>query len=82
MGALLGPAQLVLRTADDDLALVIDVVADRLAQRQRTRDVVHQRHHVDPECRLHRSVLVELIEHHLGDGVTLELDDDAHAVAI
>ena len=36
--ALLGLAQLVLRPADDDLALVVEVVPDQLQQRQRLRD--------------------------------------------
>ncbi len=80
--ALLGPAQLVLRAADDDVALVIDVVADHLTQGQRPRDVVDERDHVDAERRLHRRVLVKLVEHDLGDRVALELDHDPHAVAV
>ena len=82
VGALLGAAQLVLGAAHDDLALVIDVVADHLAQRQRARHVVDQRDHVDAERRLHRRVLVELVEHDLGDRVALELDHDPHPVAV
>ncbi len=80
--ALLGAAQLVLRAADDHLALVIDVVADHLAQRQRPRDVVDERDHVHAERGLHRRVLVELVEHDLGDRVALELDHDPHPVAV
>ena len=75
-------AQLVLGAADDDLALVLDVVADDLAQRQRLRHVVDQRDGVDAERRLHRRVLVELVEHDLRDRVALELDHDPHAVAV
>jgi hypothetical protein len=61
---------------------VIDIVADQLAQRQRPRHVVDQRDHVDAEGGLHRRVLVELVEHHLGDRVALELDHDPHPVAV
>ena len=80
--ALLGAAQLVLRAANDDLALVIDVVPEHLAQRQRARDVVDQRDHVHAERRLQRRVLVELVEHDLRDRVALELDHDPHAATV
>ena len=82
MGALLGAAELVLRPADDDLALVVDVVADHFAQRQRARHVVDERDHVDAERLLHRRVLEQLVEHDLRDSVALELDHDPHPVAV
>ena len=41
-----------------------------------------QRDHVRAEARLHRGEAPELIEHHVCDRFALELDDDAHAVAI
>ena len=75
-------AQLVLGAADDDLALVLDVVADDLAQRQHLRHVVDERDHVHAERGLHRRVLVELVEHDLRVRVALELDHDPHAVAV
>ncbi len=82
VGAILGAAQLVLRAPHDDLALVVDVVADDLAQRQGARHVVDEGDHVDAECVLHRRVLVELVEHDLGKRVALELDHEPHPVAI
>ena len=75
-------AQLVLRAPDDDLALVLDVVVDDRAQRQRPRHVVDQRDRVDAERRLHRGVLVELVQHDLRDHAALELDHDPHALAV
>ncbi len=75
-------AQLVLGAADDDVALVLDVEVQDAAQRQRARDVVDQGDGVDAEGRLHRRVLVELVEHDLRDRVALELDHDPHAVAV
>jgi hypothetical protein len=44
--------------------------------------VGHEREHDHAERRLHRRVLVQLVEHHARDGVALELDHDAHAVAV
>ena len=35
-----------------------------------------------PNVDLHRRVLVELVEHDLGDGVALELDHQAHAALV
>ena len=43
---------------------------------------VDERDHVHAERRLHRRVLVELVEDDLGDRVALELDDEAHAAPV
>ena len=75
-------AELVLGAPDDDLALVLDVVVDDLAQRELARHVVHERDHVHAERGLHRRVLVELVEHDLRVRVALELDHDPHAAAV
>ena len=77
--ALLGLAQLELRAARDDLALVVEVVADELEQRQRPRHAVDERDGVVAERRLQRRVLEELVERDLRDRVALELDLDPHA---
>ena len=74
----LGPAQLVLRAARDDLALVVEVVADELEQRERPWDALDESDRVVAERRLERRVLEELVEHHLRDSVALELDLDPH----
>ena len=41
-----------------------------------------QGEHDDAEGGLHRGVLVELVQHDVGDGVALELDDHPHAVLV
>jgi hypothetical protein len=41
-----------------------------------------QRHHVDAEIRLQRRKAVELVQHHVADGVPLQLDHDAHALPV
>jgi hypothetical protein len=74
--------ELVLGPPDDDVALVLDVVVDDLAQGQRPRDAVDQRDGVDAERRLHRRVLEELVEDDLADDAALHLDHQAHAVAV
>ena len=78
----LEPRELVLRPPDDDLALVVDVVAQDLAQAERLRHAVDERDHVHAERRLHRGLLVELVEDDVRVGVALELDDEAHAALV
>ena len=64
------------------LALVADIRPDRFAEVERARHPVDERDHVHAERRLHRRVLVELVEHHLGNCVPLELNHDPHPLAI
>ncbi len=75
-------AQLVLRAAGDDLALVVEVVPDELEQRQRARDAVDEGDGVVAEGRLQLRVLEELVEDDLRDGLALEVDLDPHARAV
>src|SRR5579859_3521858 len=78
----LGPLQLELRPAGDDGVAVVDETLQQLLQRQFLRDAVHQRQHDGAEGRLHRGVLVELIQHHGGHRVAFQLDHDPHAFAV
>ena len=55
---------------------------DDVLEREQLRAAGAQRQHVHAEARLQRRVAVELVEHHLGHRAALELDDDAHAVAV
>ena len=48
----------------------------------RLRPAAVQRHHVGAERGLQRREAVELVEHDVGHRVALQLDDDAHAVAV
>ena len=74
----LGLAQAIPRTTNDHVELVGDVEADHLVQAQRARNAVDDREHVRAEARLQLRMLVEVVEHHLRDRVTLDRDDDAH----
>ncbi|RPK39095.1 hypothetical protein EES40_24595 [Streptomyces sp. ADI93-02] len=76
---LLGLAQPELRAPDDDLDLVRHPVPDERVDRQRARHPVDERQHVRAEVRLQIGVLVQVVEHDLGDRVTLEHDDEALA---
>ena len=83
MGALFGLAQIEARTADDDVFLVLDVVEQHLLERKRVGHAVDQREHVHAPADLQLGVLVQLVEHNLGNGVLLQLDDDVdRAVAV
>ena len=80
--------EIELRAPDDDFVAVLDVVLEHFLERHHLRHeaararVGHEREHDDAERRLHRRVLVELVEHHARNRVALELDHDAHAVAV
>ena len=82
MGALLGFGELVARTTHDDVFLMGDVVVQRLLQGEHAGHAVDERQHDDAEAHLQLSVLIELVEHHLRDGILLQLDDDVDAVAV
>ena len=71
-------AQLVLRAAHDDLALIVEVVPHELEERQRPRDALDERDRVVAEGRLQRGVLEQLVENDLRDRLALEIDLDAH----
>ena len=73
--------QPVLAAPRDDLDLVADVHLERHAQVQQPRHAVDERDHVRGEVRLHRRVLVELVQHHLRVRVALEVDDETDRVA-
>ena len=82
MLAVLGPLQLELRPPRDHLVAVVDEVLQDLPEIHLLRDAVRQREHDRAEGRLHLRVLVELIEHHRGHGVALQLDDDPDSLLI
>ena len=71
-----------LGAADDDLVAVLDVVLEHLLQVHDLGRALVERQHDHAEGGLHRGVLVELVQHHVGDGIALELDDHPHAVLV
>ena len=79
VGPLVGLAQPIGGAPDDDVELVDHVQADQLVDPQGAGDAVDDREHVRAEAGLQLGVLVEVVQHHLGHGIALDLDDDAHA---
>ena len=57
----------------------VDVVPDELGEVERARHAVDQRQHVGAERLLQLGVLVEVVQHHLGDRVALEHQHEPHA---
>ena len=82
MGALFGLIQAVLGTANDDLNLMLHVVAQHLIQAEGARHAIDDGEHIRAEGRLQLGVLIEVIEHHAGHGIALQGDYDAHANAV
>ena len=72
----------ILGAPGDDVLAEIEERAQHVVQRQHLRPAAVQRDHVGAEARLQRGEAPELVQHHVGDRVAPELDDDAHAVAI
>ena len=67
---------------DDDLVPVLDVPLQQLLQVHHLGRALVEGEHDDAEGGLHRGVLVELVQHHVGDGIALQVDDDPHAVLV
>ena len=82
VGALTSPSQLEGGAARDDLLAEGHEGGEELAQRERARAPAVERQHVAAEGDLHRREAEELVEDHVGGGVALEVDDDAHAGAV
>ena len=77
-----GRVEVVLGPPDDDLVPVLDVVLEQLLQVHDLGGALHERQHDHAEGGLHGGVLVELVQHDVGDRVALELDDDPHALLV
>ena len=84
MGALPGFFKVILRAPDDYFLLEGDIFIQYLPQIEYPGLclVVDQGKHDYRECGLERRLGKELVEHHLGVRVSLQLDDHAHAVSV
>ncbi len=80
--ALLGLPEVELRAAHDDRAAVVEEVAEEVLQREDARLPVHDREEDDSERRLQRREREDLVQDDLRDGVALDVDDDAHSLAV
>ena len=80
VGALLGLAQVEARAADGHVVAVLHKVFHALLQAQQARATFHQRNVVHRERALQCRHLKQLVENHVGVGVFLHVDHDAHAL--
>ena len=80
--AVFGFCEQVGGAAADHIHAVVDEVLDGLDQAHFLGLTVHHRQQDHAEAFLHLGVLEELVEHELGLAAALELDHDAHAVAV
>ncbi|MNJ31361.1 hypothetical protein D3C77_259960 [compost metagenome] len=74
--------QLELDPANDHFLAELEEELQQLAQAHLLGPPVVQRQHVDAERGLQRRIAIELIQDHVARGVALQLDDDAHALAV
>ena len=84
MGPLLRLAQVIAGAADDQVLLEAEVLVQNMPQGQDAGLglVIHQGQHIDGEAGLQGSLGKEPVQHHLGVGVPLQFDNDAHTVAV
>ncbi len=76
-----GPLQIELRAPGDHLQAVIDVGLQDLTQGHHPRTVAVHDQELRPKGRLQQRVLVDLVQHHAGHGIALDVDNDADAGA-
>ncbi len=82
MGALLRFAQVVFGAAPDHVDAMVNEQLQRVRQRQRARLTVDDGQHDHSERLLELRVLVEIVQNHFRLLAALDLDNDAHAVAV
>ena len=80
MSTLLGFLQVVFRTTDSHVMTVLHEVLHTLLQGEQARTTLHQCDIVHREAALQGRHLEQLIQDHVGIGVFLHIDDDAHTL--
>ena len=71
-----------LGASDDYLMSVLDEVGNTILQREKLGTSVNQGNAVDAETCLQRSHLEEFVQHYVGIGITLDVYDNTHSVAV
>jgi len=82
VAAIAGPVELELVAADHHLLAEADEAVEQFGEAHLLGPAQVQRQHVDAERALQGGEAVELVQHHVGLGVALQLDDDTHALAV
>ena len=81
MRALARLVQFELGAPGNDVFAEMNEGLDNVAQRKRFRPAAADCEHIGGETRLRRCVAPDLVQHDLGSGVALQLDDHAHTFA-
>ena len=71
-----------LGAAGDHLLAEVGERLDHVLEIEALRAATVDRQHIGAERRLQVGEAIELVEHHVGDGIALQFDDDAHAFAV
>ena len=79
MAAVAGLAQLEYRTSCDHLAPVREEAIKHLLQIQQSWLTIHQRNHVHAEGVLQLRLLVQIVQHDIGQLTALQFNHDTHA---
>ena len=74
--------QLKTGAAGDNLFLEADIFLQHFNQGQGAGLAVHNGQHDDAESGLHLGIGVQLVQHDLGRGIPLHINDDVHTVAV
>ena len=82
MGAVARMVELELGAPRDDLGAEADERLEQLLEGHQLRPAAVERQRVDAEDGLQRREAIELVQHDVGHGVALQLDHQAHAVAV
>ena len=82
VGTLLGLLEVELGAADHHLVAVLQEVMQQFLEVQQHGTSVNQTHIINAERRLQLGHLIQLVEEHVGVEVLLDIDDDAHTVAV
>ena len=80
--AIAGMVQLELGASGDDLGTEADERLQQFLEVHQARPAAIERQRIHAERGLQRREAIELVQHHVGHGVALQLDHQAHAVAI
>ena len=82
MGTLLGLALLVLGAANHHIVTVLHEVVDALLEIEQAGTTVYQSDAVHRKVALEGRHLEEFVEHHIGVGIALDVNHDAHTLAV
>ena len=82
MGAIARMVELEPGAPRHDLGAEADERLQQLLDGHQPRAAAVERQRIDAEGRLQRREAIELVQHHVGHGVALQLDHQAHAVAV